>query len=122
MKFLLDQGLPRSTLTYLSGRGIAASHVGDLGMATATDDAILDFAVQTDAVIVTLDADFHSILAKSGAHSPSVIRIRIQGLKGARTADFIAAAIASVGQELQAGAVVSVTKRSIRVRSLPIRK
>jgi predicted nuclease of predicted toxin-antitoxin system len=122
MKFLLDQGLPRSTVSYLSARGIAASHVGELGMAAATDDAILGFALGTDAVVVTLDADFHSILAKSGAVSPSVIRIRIQGLKGAQTADVIAAAIARVGHELQAGAVVSVAKKSIRVRSLPIRK
>jgi hypothetical protein len=33
--------------------------------------------------ICTLDADFHSILAVAGAASPSVVRIRQQGLRGA---------------------------------------
>lgn len=37
MKLLLDQGLPRSTVRHLAGMGIAAEHVGDLGMAMAAD-------------------------------------------------------------------------------------
>ena len=37
MKLLLDQGLPRSALRHLADMEIAAEHVGDLGMATATD-------------------------------------------------------------------------------------
>lgn len=41
MRFLLDQGLPRSAVGTLAERGIDAEHVGDLGMATATDEDIL---------------------------------------------------------------------------------
>lgn len=41
MKFLLDQGLPRSTVTHLEAAGITAEHVGDLGLATASDATIL---------------------------------------------------------------------------------
>lgn len=58
MKLLLDQGLPRTTVLHLHNNGIEAAHVGDLGLATATDSRILDFGREQDVVVVTLDADF----------------------------------------------------------------
>jgi predicted nuclease of predicted toxin-antitoxin system len=120
MKLLLDQGLPRSTVQHLAGMGIAAEHVGDLGMATAADANILDVARERQAVVVTLDADFHALLATSHATGPSVVRIRIEGLKGEQLAALLAQVLAVAGAEIEAGAVVSVTARRIRVRLLPI--
>lgn len=120
MKLLLDQGPPRSTVKRLADLGIVAEHVGELGMAAASDVAILDAANKSDSVVVTLDADFHMLLAKSAATKPSVVRIRIEGLKGDRLANLLSNVLARAGQELAAGAVVSVTKGRIRVRNLPI--
>ncbi len=77
MKLLLDQGLPRSTVKHLAAAGMAAEHVGDLGMSRAKDDAILETARQLKAVVITLDADFHHLLAASRATLPSVVRMRI---------------------------------------------
>jgi predicted nuclease of predicted toxin-antitoxin system len=57
MKLLLDQGLPRSTVKHLAALGIVAEHVGDLGMAAATDEAILKAARDRGSVVATLDAD-----------------------------------------------------------------
>jgi hypothetical protein len=51
MKLLLDQGLPRSTVTHLAAEGITAEHVADLGMATAADAAILATARQWQAIV-----------------------------------------------------------------------
>jgi predicted nuclease of predicted toxin-antitoxin system len=82
MKLLLGQGLPRSTVLHLLNQQIEAVHVGDRGLATATDSKILDFGRQEGMVVVTLDADFHALLALSGVTGPSVIRIRIEGLRG----------------------------------------
>ena len=53
MKLLLDQCLPRSTVRHLTEMGIAAEHVGDLGMATASDVQILKIARQRQATVVT---------------------------------------------------------------------
>jgi Domain of unknown function (DUF5615) len=41
MKLLLDQGLPRSTVLHLRNQQIEAVHVGDRGLATATDSKLL---------------------------------------------------------------------------------
>lgn len=42
---------------------------------------ILDIGRDEGSVVVTLDADFHALLVLSGAAGPSVIRIRIEGLR-----------------------------------------
>ena len=120
MKLLLDQGLPRGTIRHLAELGIAAEHVGDLGMAKATDAKILESARERQAVVVTLDSDFHTLLATSRAVSPSVVRIRIEGLKGEPLASILGRVLAEAETELKAGAVVSVTADRIRVRRLPI--
>jgi predicted nuclease of predicted toxin-antitoxin system len=120
MKLLLDQGLPRSAVKHLASVGIFAEHVGELGMERVTDDAILAAARQRDAVIVTLDADFHQALAVANSMSPSVVRIRIEGLKGDQIAAILSQVVSRAGVELAAGAVVSVTPGRMRVRTLPI--
>ena len=120
MKLILDQGLPRTAVNHLAAVGIAAEHVGDIGMHAATDEQILELALNQSAAVVTLDADFHRLLAKSQASAPSVIRVRIQGLKGDRLAAILIRLVATVGTDLAQGAAVSVTESRIRVRSLPI--
>jgi predicted nuclease of predicted toxin-antitoxin system len=120
MKLILDQGLPRSTVKHLAAAGISAEHVGDLGMATASDNAILEVALQRQAVVVTLDADFHHLLAASRATWPSVVRIRMNELKGDQVAAILVQVISVASAEFAAGAVVSVTTHRIRVRTLPI--
>jgi predicted nuclease of predicted toxin-antitoxin system len=119
MNLHLHQGLPRSTVKHLAAVGIVAEQVGDLGMAAATDPTILDFARRQQAVVVTLDADFHQLLAASGATSPSVIRFRIEGLKGEHISAILMQVMAAAGAELSVGAVVSVSEHRLRVRSLP---
>ena len=120
MKLLLDQGLPRSTVPHLAEMGIAAEHVGDLGMVTASDAQILEAARDRQAVVVTLDSDFHALLATARAVNPSVVRIRIEGLKGEQLAPILEQVLDVAGTELESGAVVSVTTDRIRVRRLPI--
>ena len=120
MKFLLDQGLPRSTVRHLEGMGLEAEHVGKLGLATASDETILDEGRDRGAVVVTLDSDFHALLALSNASSPSVIRIRMQGLKGDHAARIIRQVVEATEHDLVAGAAVTVTGRRLALRRLPL--
>jgi len=120
MKLLLDQGLPRSTVFHLSNAAIEAVHVGEAGLATASDAQILDFAYQNSNIVVTLDADFHALLALSGATGPSVIRIRIEGLRGEGLAILLVTVLKGCKEDLIKGAVVSVTESGFRIRLLPL--
>jgi predicted nuclease of predicted toxin-antitoxin system len=120
MKLLLDQGLPRSAAAILRERGWDAVHVGDIALAAANDQVLLTKASEQNRVLITLDADFHTLLALSGDSGPSVIRIRIEGLRAEALADLIHNVVEQARSELADGAVVSVQERRIRVRKLPI--
>jgi len=120
MKFLLDQGVPRSAAALLRAVDIDAVHTGEIGMATATDITILRFADVEGFVVVTLDADFHALLAHSGATFPSVVRIRQERLVAEAVVTIVRAVIREVADELQHGAAVTVQAGRVRLRRLPI--
>lgn len=119
---LLDQGLPRSTPDHLQRLGIQATHVADIGLSCAADSLIIEQARADHCAIVTLDADFHTLIALSGAARPTVIRIRREGLKGAEIAAVIADVVARLSQAIAAGALLTVTERTMRVRYLPVER
>jgi predicted nuclease of predicted toxin-antitoxin system len=120
MKLLLDQGLPRSAARLLREAGIDTVHVGEIGCSMADDAVILQRGRDEDRVVITLDADFHALLAFSRATTPSVIRIRIEGLYGQKAADLIQAVLARCAEDVKHGAVVTVQPGRIRIRRLPL--
>jgi predicted nuclease of predicted toxin-antitoxin system len=120
MKLLLDQGLPRSSAKLLREAGIDAVHVAEIEYSTASDIAILQKGRDEGRIIVTLDADFATLLALSRATAPSVIRIRLQGLYSEKAATLIKAVLSRCDEDLEKGAVVTVQPERIRIRSLPL--
>ena len=119
---LLDQGLPRTAAGLLREIGWDAQHVSERGMSQAEDVAIIEVARQEGRVVVTLDADFHALLAVSGAQGPSVLRIRMEGLKADQVASLIEQVFAVAGNALALGAMVTVLDGKIRIKHLPIVK
>ncbi len=117
---LFDQGLPRSTTLFLRKAGIPAVHVGEVGLSTASDEAILDHARSQDQIVVTLDADFHRKLVLSDASGPSVIRIRIEGLRAEKLNQLLLGVIEQCREDLEKGALVSVTEAGVKLRRLPL--
>lgn len=116
----LDQGCPRSSATLLNAQGFDALHVGDEGMARATDWEIIQWAVREKRTIITLDSDFHMLLSLHKLLQPSVIRIRQAGLNGERLAALIIRVWPQIALALTNGAAITVTNRDMRVRLLPI--
>lgn len=117
---LLDQGLPRSTATLLRGAGWDINHVGELGMSRARDEEILRYARREGCAIVTLDTDFHAIVAVENASGPTVIRIRIEGLNGQAMTNLLTSMWPRIEEHVARGAMITVTPHAIRIRHLPL--
>jgi predicted nuclease of predicted toxin-antitoxin system len=78
---------------------------------------VLDVGRQEGLVVVTLDADFHPLLALSRVTRPSVIRIRIEGLRGEGLARLLVSVLQICNTRLKG---VSVTENGVRIRRLPV--
>ena len=105
---------------HLQKAGWDVIHVYDIDLSRASDRQILEHARGNGRTIVTLDADFHALLAVENADGPSVIRIRKEGLTGADLAELLLQLWPAVEQAVQAGAMVTVTDKNVRIRRLPI--
>ena len=80
-------------------------------MATAKEPAIMDWARDHGASVVTLDSDFHALLALHRQVYPSVIRIRMQGLDGPAVAELLRPVVEGYAAELAAGCMGIDTTR-----------
>jgi len=90
-------------------------------MAMATDAEIVERARQEGRAVVTLDADFHALLVLTNASTPSVLRVRIEGLRAEPLAALVASVVSVCSADLVAGAMVTVDDaHNVRVRVLPL--
>ena len=83
-------------------------------MAAAADAAIIGYAQLNGLSIVTLDADFRAIIAAAGTAGPSVIRLRVEGLRAREAAALICRVVERIGGRLQSGIFVTATMDTIR--------
>ena len=111
---------PRDAATRLRASGYECTHVGEIGMWKAADDEILAWSLGKNANVVTLDADFHTILAVSGASGPSVIRLRMQGLDAPEVAKLVQDVLGGFDADLRRGCLVTVKAHKITCHRLPI--
>jgi predicted nuclease of predicted toxin-antitoxin system len=109
-RVLLDQGLPRDTADQLRTTSVECSHVGEIGMSAASDTEILEYAEANGFLVATLDADFHAMMVVTGRSSPSVIRIRLEGVKGTAIAAIIQDVRSVYAADLANGCMVTVKK------------
>ena len=120
MRLLLDQGLPRSSAEILRNKGWDIQHTGEIGMSRATDRQILEYARDEQRIVITLDSDFHAILAVENLDSPSVVRIRKEGLRGPELAELVEKIWLRIGQQLENGAMATITEKAMRIRKIPL--
>jgi predicted nuclease of predicted toxin-antitoxin system len=120
MKFLLNMNVDRTLGAELKRRGHSCHHAGDIGLSRATDVEIISEARRANEVIITHDLDYGHLLAFSGEKAPSVIILRLRDLHS----DQVSLRIDSVWEEIESplveGAIISLSDKSLRIRSLPI--
>lgn len=122
MRLLLDANLSPRLAESMRAAGFDAVHAFDLGLVTATDDEIFDRAAAEGLVVVTADSDFGSLLALRRTTSPSVVHLRhVAEMLPADHLGLLIANLPQVADELERGAIVSLSPTRLAVRQLPIR-
>ena len=75
MRLLLDQNLSPRLLSALADLYPGSTHVREVGLQAADDDAVWRYAAEHSFAIVSKDADFHERSFRLG-HPPKVIWVR----------------------------------------------
>jgi predicted nuclease of predicted toxin-antitoxin system len=104
----------------LSEVGHTAVHWLKVGAPDAIDKDIMAYAKANGYTVFTQDLDFTDLLAISGDDSPSVLQIRDDNRLTKHTLAFILHALGEFTNELEQGALVTVSSRGSRARVLPL--
>jgi len=76
VRLLVDAKLSPVVSERLRDAGHEAIHVFDVGMARASDESIVEYALEQGYVIISADADFAAILARLDRAKPSFVLLR----------------------------------------------
>ncbi|MEM9542511.1 MAG: DUF5615 family PIN-like protein [Cyanobacteria bacterium P01_E01_bin.42] len=120
MRFLADMGISLQTVAWIRDRGYDIKHLREEGLQRLPDEEIIIKANAERRIILTLDLDFSRLLALSGEQFPSVILFRLGNEDYHIINDRLQDVFACCAEDLQEGAIVSVSSESLRVRKLPI--
>ena len=115
-------GISPDTVTWLGGLGFEAIHLDRQGLGRLPDRQILAKAHSEGYVVLTHDLDFGDLMAASGASAPSVIIFRLRNMRPQSVNHHLRQIIEQFRDELEKGAIITVTEGNIRVRELPIEK
>jgi len=108
------------TAAILRDQGYACYHVSEKNMSRAADEEILHLAARDGCVLITLDSDFHSIIAVQGLTAPSTVRIRKEGCKAEQVANLVLPVLLQYSSRLLDGCLISVKGRKVTIKALPI--
>ncbi|MDQ2707471.1 MAG: DUF5615 family PIN-like protein [Actinomycetota bacterium] len=121
MRLLLDANLSPALIGPLEQAGHHAVHVVDLGLLSASDAVILRRAADDGYTVITADSDFPTMLALHSAATPSVVHLRnINELSLQALAALLIENLPTVLDDLENGAIVSLSLTRMAVRRLPI--
>jgi len=120
MHLLIDMNLAPNWVEYLRDAGHKADHWSSLGAPDAPDAALMAWAREHQAVLMTADLDFSAILAATQSIRPSVIQIRSEVPTTRVVGPMVIDALERLTVEIGNGAIVTLDTSRRRVRILPL--
>jgi len=121
VKFLVDMMLSTRVAEELRNAGHDAVHVRDYGMQRASDEEILERAVNEQRTVISADLDFGFLLATQPRRSPSVVLLRRLAFHRAEfVAGLLLANLPQLVETLEQRSLVVIEETRIRVRRLPL--
>jgi len=116
MKFLADENLEYSIITFLRKKNIDVDAVRDK-MKGAPDLTIIEYAFENNLIIITSDKDFGELTFRLKKLNHGIILLRFPEDNTIEKANVLWTALKKLGEDAVNKFVV-VEKNSIRVRSL----
>ncbi|MEM7760679.1 MAG: DUF5615 family PIN-like protein [Cyanobacteria bacterium P01_A01_bin.40] len=113
-------GISLRTVEWLRELGHDVVHLRDRGLQKLPDNQILDLALVEQRIILTIDLDFAQLLAISKQALPSVILFRLGNENYDEINQRLIEVLKNCQQDLEIGAIISVSNESFRVKKLPI--
>jgi len=121
VKLLLDQNRSWRLASLLTSIGCDALHVNELGLSTASDDAVLAAAEQSGRILISADTDFAALLALREATQPSVVLFRTRLRSTAQDQfNLLEDLLPMFKEDLAVGSVLVISDENVRVRRLPL--
>ncbi len=116
MKFLADENLEYSIISFLRERDIDVIAVRDI-LKGAPDAEIIYYAFQNNLIIITSDKDFGELTFRLRKPNHGIVLMRIAEDNPESKADLLWKSLQKLGDKVMNKFVV-VEKNSIRVRSI----
>jgi predicted nuclease of predicted toxin-antitoxin system len=120
MKFLADMGISSDTVSFLRQLDHTAVHFHEEGLHRLSDSDILLKAQAEGSVLLTHDLDFGGLMAAGGQTLPTVIIFRLKDMRPDNVNWYLREILGKHSQDLESGAMLSISENLIRVRHLPI--
>jgi predicted nuclease of predicted toxin-antitoxin system len=120
MSFLIDNALSPIIAKGLIDSGYDAIHVREIGMASAADSVIINYALKNKRIVVSADTDFGTLLALNDSLKPSFILFKRSDKRPVILLELLLNSLEALREDLEKGAVAVLEDSRIRLRKLPI--
>ena len=120
MKFLIDMNLSPRWCSIFQAEGWDSVHWSAVGIASAPDPEIMQWALADGRAVFTNDLDFGTLLALTRAAGPSVVQVRTQDVRCESLSPRLIPVLHKYQSELERGTLLVIDEAKSRVRLLPL--